>query len=680
MKMKHILTSPFLALSIVASAQTVTLDITWRDTTVIGADMTYAQAKTRWPAWVGYMEYIGASSKVLNIRKAVASHNNAVWANDDYAGVTYYQNGCGSRANIIWPHGAFFIDAELIKTQGIVKGDGTQGFWEWRRVNNDPTKPLFLYFGGSGGTTLIYDHAGWDGVGNHAGIGGDASKRFIFKDQTWGRIDNFGYTEGAQLEHFKIWGRSNDLHDPSYHFSAVGVWKAGEDYTIESVFIYSANNYGIEMGGQFHATYHSTRVSVFKCGLGAYGVEGGAHMQVNMGSYDDNPAVFHVYPGANGSIGNGTAIKCFGTKFETGKTDARPYSRGQMLVDGEGWIKFDAYGTYFSRVNTKPHALFRIKSVGAPGNGAQESRVYFSGVTWFYTPAYLLHDRAKGEIIPMDVPWNSNVVNSRLIDFLWTSERGVLESTGQTLTPVPATCDGRLAPSPVTGYTPQAQGSNPIFKPWSGCSPAYSYTSPIQEEGGPVTPPPTGNPCTYTTGPWSACTNGTQTRTVTATPSGCTGTPPPSSQPCTVTPPPVLTIKWASTFSGTNGCTLVATTGTNITQATSWACGAITGGKITTNRCTSFPLAMAATRVVLVGVTFNSWEEWGWLNSAIRTRANGDLQDGTGKVLATVVKGAKVDRLTLDLSPGTTLQSVIGPADRNTCGTAVMTVEAVEVY
>jgi len=89
---------------------------------------------------------------------------------------------------------------------------------------------------------------------------------------------------------------------------------------------------------------------------------------------------------------------------------------------------------------------------------------------------------------------------------------------------------------------------------------------------------------------------------------------------------------------------------------------------------------MAATRVVLVGVTFNSWEEWGWLNSAIRTRANGDLQDGTGRVLATVVKGTKVDRLALDLPPGTTLQSVIGPADRNTCGTALFTCEAIEVY
>jgi hypothetical protein len=565
--------------------------------------------------------------------------------------VTFYPNGCGSRVNPVWPHGAFFVDSELIKPQGIVSGQGTQGFWEWRHVDNDPTKPVFLFFGGSGGTTLIYDHAGWDGVGNHAGIGGDASKRFIFKDQTWGRRDNFGYTEGAQLKGFKIWGRSNDLHDPSYHFSAVGVWKAGEDYTIESVFIYNANNYGIEMGGQFHATYHSTRVSIFKCGLGAYGVEGGAHMQVNMGSYDDNPAVFHVYPGANGSIGNGTAIKCFGTKFETGKTDARPYSRGQMLVDGEGWIKFDAYGTYFSRVNTKPHVLFRIKSVGAPGNGAQESRVYFSGVTWFYTPAYLLHDRVKAQIIPMDVAWNSNVVNSRLINFLWTSERGVLDATGQNLTPFSAPCDARLAPSPVTGYD---GNSNPIYIPWSGCSPLYSYTQPIASEGGPVQPP----------GP-------------------VTPPPTPVDPPPVVNPPTPLALVWASTFSGTNRCRLAATTGTASIQGTTWACAqSVTGGNVTTAHCTSFPLAIAARRVILLGVTFSSWGDYAPLNSAMNIKANGEivLAGTAGPAIGTVTRGVKYDRLTLDLPVGTRLSSIIGPADRNTCGCPVFTAEAVEVY
>jgi mono/diheme cytochrome c family protein len=54
----------------------------------------------------------------------------------------------------------------------------------------------------------------------------------------------------------------------------------------------------------------------------------------------------------------------------------------------------------------------------------------------------------------------------------------------------------------------------------------------------PPPPPPPPAACTYTYAAWSACVNGTQTRTVvSASPAGCTGTPV-LSQACTVTPPP----------------------------------------------------------------------------------------------------------------------------------------------
>lgn len=509
--MRPLLTSLFLALGLVASAQTVTLDITWRDTTVIGADMTYAQAKTRWPAWVGYMEYIGASSKVLNIRKCVAAHNNIVWANDDGPGVTNYANGCQSRVNPVWPHGTFRVDAECIKPQGTVTGQGSQGY----QLDSWNVKP--------GGTTLIYDHAGWDGVGNHAGYGGDAKERFIFKDMTWGRVDNFGYTEGAVVKGFKIMGNSNDLHDPSYHFSAIGAWKAGEGYNIEDVFIYSCNNHGIELGGQFHATFYSERVSIFKCGIGAYGIYGGGHLQVHMGSFDDNPSVFHVRPTGT-DIGNGTAIKAYGIKFETGKTAARPYSRGQQLMDSEDmWVKLDVYGFYYSKVNSMPHSLIRYK-----GKQGLRSVVNLYGVTWFDKPAYMLHDRDKGQLFEMDQTGFSSAVTT----WCWNSVDGVVLSPGVNLRTVPATCDQRLAPLPRDPMTGGAIGS------WSGCTPLYSYTTPIASEGGPVQPPPTTTPCTYTYSNWSTCTNGKQTRTVvSATPTGCTGTPSPLEQPCTVAPP-----------------------------------------------------------------------------------------------------------------------------------------------
>ena len=504
--MKHLLTTLLLALGLVASAQTVTLDITWRDTTTISKDMTYADAKSRWPAWVGYMEYIGASSKVLNIRKAAASHNNAVWANDDGPGMTNYANGCGSRANILWPHGTFRIDLDLIKPQGQVIGQGTQGYV----LDSWGVKP--------GGTTLIYDHAGWDG---------DPAQRFIFRDMTWGRVDNFGYTESAQLKGFKIQGQGTGLYDPTYHFSAIGAWKAGEDYLIEDVFIYEANNYGIELGGQFHATFYSERVSIFKCGVGAYGVIGGAHMQVHMGSFDDNPSVFHVRPDANGSIGNGTSLKVYGIKFETGKTAARPYSRGQQLLDAEDvWVKMDVYGFAYSKVNSMPHSLIRYK-----GKSGLRSSVNIYGVTWFDRPAYMLHDRDKGRLYEMDA---TNGFGSNVTTWCWNSVDGVILSPGVTLRDVAASCDQRLAPLARDPMTGNAVGS------WSGCTPLYSYTQPIASEGGTVTPP-TPTPCTYTTGPWGECINGTQVRTVTSSPAGCTGTAPNTTQPCTIVvePPPV---------------------------------------------------------------------------------------------------------------------------------------------
>lgn len=145
-------------------------------------------------------------------------------------------------------------------------------------------------------------------------------------------------------------------------------------------------------------------------------------------------------------------------------------------------------------------------------------------------------------------------------------------------------------------------------------------------------------------------------------------------------PPPALKKVWATTFSGRNGCLFVATTGKNTEQATGWACGTIRNGRLTTVPCTSFSCNIPAKRIVLLGVRFSNFSDYGWLNSAVRTRANGDLQDLNGKVIGKVVKNKTYARLTIDLPAGTVLSSLIGPADINTCGGPTMTVEALEVY
>lgn len=56
---------------------------------------------------------------------------------------------------------------------------------------------------------------------------------------------------------------------------------------------------------------------------------------------------------------------------------------------------------------------------------------------------------------------------------------------------------------------------------WSGC----------KKEEAPAPPPAAGGiPCTYTVGPWSAWSNGIRTRSVSASPDGCTGTAPASTE------------------------------------------------------------------------------------------------------------------------------------------------------
>jgi hypothetical protein len=60
--------------------------------------------------------------------------------------------------------------------------------------------------------------------------------------------------------------------------------------------------------------------------------------------------------------------------------------------------------------------------------------------------------------------------------------------------------------------------------------------------------------CTYTTGTWGACdATGTQTRTVTASPAGCTGTAPASSQSCTP-PAPTNPVTSANIVSSCTTC------------------------------------------------------------------------------------------------------------------------------
>lgn len=138
---------------------------------------------------------------------------------------------------------------------------------------------------------------------------------------------------------------------------------------------------------------------------------------------------------------------------------------------------------------------------------------------------------------------------------------------------------------------------------------------------------------------------------------------------------------FASTFDGTDGCTLVATNGNSITQTQVWGCGTIAGGALTCAAGTNYPCNFMVRKVVLKGVTFQSVQAWRWINERIRfSGVNGQLWDPiTQQVFATVQANQRYNSLTFQFAQPVLLTSVIGfPA--GFWDTAPMTIESIKVF
>ena len=87
----------------------------------------------------------------------------------------------------------------------------------------------------------------------------------------------------------------------------------------------------------------------------------------------------------------------------------------------------------------------------------------------------------------------------------------------------------------------------------------YVYTTAVSS-----TKATTVTPCTFTYGTWSTCTSGTQTRTYTSSPTGCSGTPPTDSitRTCTVTTVPAPTVSVTQPTCTTSTGTITVTSST----------------------------------------------------------------------------------------------------------------------
>jgi cytochrome c553 len=144
-----------------------------------------------------------------------------------------------------------------------------------------------------------------------------------------------------------------------------------------------------------------------------------------------------------------------------------------------------------------------------------------------------------------------------------------------------ASCHGPLATSTKLGRTAAQITAAGMTK---GLTPAQVQAVAAALAVAP--PPPVA--CTYTTGAWGACQpNGTQSRTVSASPSGCTGTPPASSQSCTYVPPVVTCT--AFTYSAFTPAVCPASGQQTRTVATSSPAGCTGGAPVLAQSCTYVP-------------------------------------------------------------------------------------------
>lgn len=150
------------------------------------------------------------------------------------------------------------------------------------------------------------------------------------------------------------------------------------------------------------------------------------------------------------------------------------------------------------------------------------------------------------------------------------------------------------------------------------------------------------------------------------------------------TPPPPTSadgLIWRLDVSGSTGSVLKANVGSDASQTLSWANWSVSNGVVNTQICSQASASISnVKRIVLLGVTINAVSDWGWFNSAVRTRSNNTLQDSNGNTLATFSIGQKSSRMELVFSNPVTLQSILGHNDPNTCGAVRMSFEGMEIY
>jgi hypothetical protein len=463
---------------------------------------TTANASGKYVHLFGWARFKGwTDAEIMSLSVAEAEWHNAFWSGENG---NYGSPAPGHAINITVPAGKFPVTYPLPFAQGVYKGAGS------RFHDSNGTHSY-------GSTQWYVDHPAWK-----------ASKsvdRIILRSANWG-VDG-GY--GAWVHHYVIQNMMFDGNRrtkwmptaPGEH-AGIGAWDSGEASTIANCYFDNFEKDGILL-------VRGTPVNIFACSMfntNRFGIAivGGGSVTVTSPSGDESGI------GLIGSISgygrpSNTRLAVFGAKQETSTSgEFRPW-KGSSFLYAEGWITATIHGVSYASGWVNPYDF--ITWVRDPNVG-NHSSITVSGTHFFgNSPRCLFYDQDRNA----EYLFEGNAWQNAMQTWTWHEAQG-LKTDWKTILPSMRTgAKGRLQHVGPDGATSWATAQ--IYDPTGGTV---------------APPPPTSTPCVYTTGAWSECVNGTQTRTVTSSPAGCTGTPPASSQACTVTPPPPTTVIASWTF------------------------------------------------------------------------------------------------------------------------------------
>jgi hypothetical protein len=499
-----------------AQRKTFYIDVDFPEMTHANGTKTLAEAgitgSTKYPNafrwWTIILAQPAATFQNLTVASAVLNEAH-------YAG-----NGAGfalgtqstSRNNVERiPGGVYMVNVGITVLQGRFIGGGTS-----------------IGLNGNASTELVYDHARWMDP---------RPIRAVIISANWGTST---YLESCYISDVRVNGRGPHWKDASYDQHGIALQIMGETAAIGRVYVENCNGHGVWVNGagpgriEHLTTFDNALAGLYATSEKSGGTNGNSlgFLEVQHISGDNNAWVVLNRQGPAMSIGY--------LKNEDGLSAQRGRpKKGQVCIEAWGWVNIyaaqvthavnGASGPAFVVNSTANKSRLRVEQYSAVANNANVDQG---------SSALLMDIRSKQA-------WRPTVQNAQdvtVMDFTWTAL-----GTASTFT-----CSEPMGVISHNFTTRPGLATTYVGYNYAAGTPVWDAT------GGTVVTPPTPTPCTFTYGAWSACVNGQQTRTATASPAGCTGTAPADSiaRSCTVTPPP-------STASGINPADVCVVVNTN---------------------------------------------------------------------------------------------------------------------